>query len=232
MKKNENNIVIVGDSIKEQVKNSKIVGFKDYVKNSNKKNKLIFSVGQGLKKNQIDTIKELLSINIKKANTDLTHKKDEKNIMITEPHKIAENNYISELMIDDSCSEMSDHLTGQHIQAMVLIEAARQMNIAVAEKYLISKDSKKNVGFVLHKMETNFRNYIYPLSVSMRYHIKKIRRMPTGHFKSNATIKFIQNNKCSLEINLEYSVTDKLYLESKEIGDIEELVSNISSDEK
>jgi len=226
---NNNSIILIGNHIKKQIHNEKIVGIDDYLSFSDHNKERIAALGQGLSTEQINSVIDMVvrktDQSFQKATRDLTHKSHEKNIMISDPLKFDETSYYCDLLIDDASSEMSDHLTGQHIQAMVLLEAARQMNIAVAEKYLIPSNLKGSVNFVLHQIKTCFYHYVYPLPALIEYHIDKFRLMPTGQFRSSVTIIFFQNEKKCLQVKLNYSVTDKIFLEDQECEDIERLVN-------
>ncbi|STU75669.1 A-factor biosynthesis repeat-containing protein [Klebsiella variicola] len=56
----------------------------------------------------------------------LVHKRKKENILITSPEKRDEDSYCARLILQDASELLCDHQTGQHIQGMVLIEAARQ----------------------------------------------------------------------------------------------------------
>ncbi|MDP1217553.1 AfsA-related hotdog domain-containing protein, partial [Klebsiella pneumoniae] len=67
------------------------------------------------------------------------HKRKKANILITSPEKRDEDNYCARLILQDASELLCDHQTGQHIQGMVLIEAARQTIIATSEKFLLAE---------------------------------------------------------------------------------------------
>ena len=69
----------------------------------------------------------------------LVHKRKKENILITSPEKRDEDSYCARLILQDASELLCDHQTGQHIQGMVLIEAARQTIIATSEKFLLAE---------------------------------------------------------------------------------------------
>ena len=125
----------------------------------------------------------------------LSHKVKTHNTMISEPlvgrpgHE-----YVSYLMLDDDCAEMSDHNTGFHIQGMVLTEAARQMMLAVGEKYLLDKTLKGQAYFALRKVNSEFFHFAFPIEMKIVHHVLRKKVKGTTHLVNPRT-EFVQNNQ-------------------------------------
>src|SRR3990167_2560616 len=107
-----------------------------------------------------------------------THKKLDFNTLISDPEKIDEKKYSSVLMIDERCAEISDHVTGKHIQLMVLIEAARQMVMAVTEKFFIPADMRNQLSFVSENTETHCDRFALPFFTILFYEIECQKILP------------------------------------------------------
>lgn len=230
-------IVIIGNRLTEFANNENILTYEqfDYLlqiesKLSDSQHKYKLHLGQGLSDLQIEAIcnqiqyKELKTRfklfdgfrPIYRANSQLTHKRKIENSMISEPEKIAALQFKSYLMLDDSCAEMSDHLTGQHIQGMVLIEASRQMVNSVSEKYLITQNNNNKKGFVLNFLNSKFYEYVFPLDIEMIFKVEKIRNGLDGNFKAEASIQILQNAKLMMAVEIGFSVMEKATLISLE----------------
>lgn len=237
MKQAQNQVLLVGNYIKQQFVNQQVLAVDDFLAKF-KQDRLPlnqqFLIGQGLSSEQRRSVERYSNkesqLSLKKASTALTHKTSDSNVMISDPKWIAEDCYESQLMLDDRCSDMSDHLTGQHIQAMVLVEAARQLNTAVCEKFLIDEAGRANIGLVLDQLETRFKRYIYPCPVTLRYELVKIRKTPAGFFKATSKIVFVQNEEVCTEIILHFSGMDTVFLTEKEDSGIEELVNSMTQE--
>lgn len=145
-----------------------------------------------------------------------THKRQVHNIIISEPQQRTSVDYVATLLVDESCAEMSDHLSGKHVQGMVLIEAARQMVLAVGEKFFISTSQRGQRSFVTHRMEAQFDDFILPLAVEIRCHIDSLRRGSDSNFKATATISFHQAGARPATVRFMFSVLDKKFLEAQE----------------
>lgn len=77
-----------------------------------------------------------------------THKNKAENVLISEVSQIDVASYQCHLLIDDGCAEMADHVTGQHVQGMVLLEACRQMVNSVSERFLIKKTVRNRLFYI------------------------------------------------------------------------------------
>ena len=149
----------------------------------------------------------------KRAASCLSHKHHSYNTLISDPEQLQDKRFMSYLMIDDACAEMSDHVTGQHIQGMVLVEAARQMTIAVTEKFFIA-DSHL-VGFTTDKLETVFQRYVFPVPCLMDYEIKAHRSLG-NNARFNVVVGFYQNDQLCTEVKYQFSTFDRAFLKQKE----------------
>lgn len=105
-----------------------------------------------------------------RAPATLSHKHKHRNTLICPPDQIDANTFRVDLRIDQDCELMDDHQTGQHVQGMILIEAARQAFLAVTEKYFLAGSNQKSY-FVINTMNTEFRGFVFPLDAFMEYRI-------------------------------------------------------------
>lgn len=103
-----------------------------------------------------------------RADASLSHKHKPCNTLIAPPQMIDQDNYKIELLIDENCELMDDHQTGQHIQGMVLVEAARQAFLAVTERFFL-QDSDHKSYFVINSMTTSFFGFVFPTPAQINY---------------------------------------------------------------
>lgn len=224
-------IIIIGNRLTEFANNRNILTYDQFnyllqiESKSFDQNRYEIHLGQGLSDLQINIIlKNLNKPNLhrfslsgvlhqlERAGSALTHKRKIENNMISTPEKISEFIFKSYLMLDESCAEMLDHVTGQHIQGMVLVEAARQMVNSVSEKFLISKQIQGKKGFVLNALNATFLEYVFPLDVELIFNTEKLREGLYGNFKANADIHLFQNNRLVMSVEVDFSVMEKTAL--------------------
>jgi hypothetical protein len=118
-------------------------------------------------------------------------------------------------VLDDDCAEMSDHVTGMHIQGMVLTEAARQMMLAVGEKFLLPEALKGKAYFALRKVNSIYHQFGFPIEMKIVHEIKKLKIRGTTCIIDTLT-KFIQNGIVITEVEIDYVASEKSQLSGKE----------------
>ncbi len=147
--------------------------------------RLVLHRGQGVADSEIDAILSRirdsdpegdmwdttpLTLNAKRAGGHHSHKRHDHNTLITEPHQTGADSYRMHLLVDEGCELMGDHQTGQHIQGMVLIEAARQAFLVVTEQFFLSDRNQKSY-FVINSVGTKFENFVFPVSAHLDYRV-------------------------------------------------------------
>lgn len=120
-----------------------------------------------------------------------------------------------QLLIDENCELMQDHQSGQHVQGMVLIEAARQGMIAIAEQYFIP-DNEIDYAFVLNDMSVKYNNFTFPVAASIECRIvgSKIDNPRRLSFTIEAEVK-----QCGTEVSsltFAFSAMDKARIHKRE----------------
>ena len=92
----------------------------------------------------------------------ITHKREVHHVLISAPRKIGPQLYSMDLIVDDTMDRLTDHVTGQHIGGMLLIEASRQAAIAVTElEHLASRPDRH--GFIWSGLRVEFTRFCFPL---------------------------------------------------------------------
>lgn len=100
------------------------------------------------------------------ASRELTHKVSTQNNLISEPRKLGNGKYEFDLILLDQADRLSDHVTGQHVGAMIQLEAARQAAIAAVE--LEYRDTCGfDISIVVEKFTSMFHGYMFPLPVTL-----------------------------------------------------------------
>src|SRR5207248_782480 len=101
-----------------------------------------------------------------RASQETTHKHFTRNIAISTPTRVTDDSFSAQLLLDEGNDILTDHLTGEHIQGVALVEAARQMWTAVTEMFLRQGDEQ--VRLVLDQLSAKFTKYVFPLPTEMR----------------------------------------------------------------
>lgn len=138
-----------------------------------------------------------------RARRDITHKHEGRNVMIGPPRRAGEADFVADLVIDERNEVLEDHLTGQHIPAVALIEATRQMWTAVTEQFLLAGDAPTR--FVVASVGGRFERYVFPLPATLELQVVERERGPVGEvFRTRTLVR--QLGTTAAEIESEYRV--------------------------
>jgi hypothetical protein len=234
--------IVVGDRIKSQCSDNMFISVtaeEEIVTQLDRDEKLTLHVGQGITDEQLNILygfKEVLSpaLNIVpvdrrlRASSTATHKLKSHNIAISMPSENGNGTYSASLMIDDANAELSDHLTGQHVSGMMVIEAARQMTIAVAEAYYVTPAAKGKVNFVTNKMDVTYMDFLLPIHTEILCVPIELRRSGASNFRFGCRLEFKQQGQCLAALGFELSVIDSRYFQLKEAQLIHQFVKRLA----
>lgn len=92
-----------------------------------------------------------------------THKHNPHNVLVAGLEPVGDHEFEAALRLHNDQEFQLDHM-GVHVQGMIVLEAARQMYLAVCERYYPSEGEIH----LFDKMETTFRNFLYPLETRLR----------------------------------------------------------------
>src|SRR5690625_2275198 len=81
-----------------------------------------------------------------RASSALSHKHNPKNTLVSMPRQVTADTFELHLMIDEDCELMNDHLSGQHVQGMVLIERSEERRVGKGGGARRSRDSMMEKG--------------------------------------------------------------------------------------
>lgn len=175
--------------------------------------------GQGLRQGSITTIQHLAQVRAiacvsfprPLASRELTHKSNPDNILISKPLSLGDSTYEFQLVVADAVDRLSDHVTGEHLGAMLLIEAARQAGIATLELAFPNEEGS-SWGFVLHSFNTSFIQYAFPLPTRVVIHIAEDVSEGARQRKISLDVKHFQQDQCVSVMTIGVSLYQKKLL--------------------
>lgn len=182
------------------------------IKNVDDKCPKQFVIGQGVSEAELESIKMLfyngesgfIKIEEKitnRADRFLVHKHKPKNVLITTPEKINENEFKSSLIIDEDCELLDDHIAGLHVQGLVFVEAARQMHMAVTEMYDLTEYHRGRICYALDKIDVQYHTFLFPMCVNIKLTIIEKKWDETNEtMLTHARTEFTQLDQCGCEV--------------------------------
>jgi hypothetical protein len=134
-----------------------------------------------------------------------THKRRLHNSIISSPRKLGDDLYEVDLMVDERSELMRDHQTGQHIQGMILVEAARQMFLAVTEDFYIDQSAQRDYYFVINQMDVKYMAFVFPLGAILRYEIVEQRTSNPERLSFTADISVLQADAVVTSVRVKFT---------------------------
>lgn len=150
-----------------------------------------------------------------RASRALSHKAEVCNILVSMPRPVSATEYELALMIDENCELMQDHLSGQHVQGMVIIEAARQAMLVVTEAYLMPK-SVIDYSFIFNALSVSYSNYAFPVNATIRTRITECAIENPKFLKFAAITSVEQSGRTVAEFTMSFSAMEKARLVKQE----------------
>lgn len=154
----------------------------------------------------------------RRAPRSLTHKHQPQNSMISVPQKCMDGSYRSDLLISSGNELISDHVTGQHVQGMVLVEACRQMFIAVSEMCHMDHQNGRLGYVVFNRMEASFMAFTFPIPARVEYREVSRGEPRPDRLAISAELTVIQNDRATTKLNVDYTLFASDRLKQKEIS--------------
>lgn len=151
-----------------------------------------------------------------RAGRDVCHKHERHNQLISSPRKVDEDVFEADLLMDDRNEIISDHLTGLHLQGMLLVEAARQMFIAVGETQYAHIGVPKGGYVVFNRLDTRFEQFAFPIPTLVRQTVTSIEQPRDDRTAFVAMIELFQQQGRVANIGVEYTVFKPTSIKPKE----------------
>lgn len=142
------------------------------------------------------------------------HKSRTENIVICAPRRLSDNLFEMDLCFSAQNEFFLDHMTGMHIQGMVLIEAARQAFLAVSETYYLAEDEQDHY-FVIKGMDTAFQNFVFPFDAVLRYEVTRAAQKE-NRYSFDAKIAIIQSGDVCTTIDVSFTAFEAASIAQKE----------------
>jgi hypothetical protein len=145
-----------------------------------------------------------------------THKHRIQNAIISHPIRVDEHNFEALLLLDERSELMTDHQTGQHIQGMILIEAARQLFLAVTEEYFIGQAVHDRYYFVINNLDVKFKGFVFPVDATLRYEIVSKDIQNPARMRFDTVVSVMQGGACVTEVAFGFTAFYASKIEEKE----------------
>lgn len=144
------------------------------------------------------------------------HKKVETNTLIADLTRTGDGLFTANLRVHNDNELLLDHQTGQHVQGMVAIEAARQMFLAVSERFYACRYPETKYYYVIESMHTDFENFLFPLGASVEFRAVRAAIDDPARLSFTAEISIYQAGRRASRTSVVYTAFDSAVIELKE----------------
>ncbi|KZL14447.1 A-factor biosynthesis hotdog domain protein [Pseudovibrio axinellae] len=151
-----------------------------------------------------------------KAGREICHKHFQHNELISFPRKVEDNVFEADVLVDDRNEIMSDHVTGCHLQGMLLIEGIRQMFIAVSETQYEHLGVPVGGYVVFNKLDVKFEQFAFPIATSLRQTVNDFTQPRDDRARFVATVEVFQEQGRVATAEVDYTVFENTSLQPKE----------------
>lgn len=190
----------------------------------------LFLPGQGLRETDVEHLLQMVELlglggrydfrlrndGRRRASRVYTHKHRPENSIVSIPRRAGDDVFELDLLLDEHSELMNDHQTGQHIQGMVLIEAARQAFLAVTEAFFVTNEPRRSYYFVINSIVTNYHSFVFPLESTIRYHVLEKKIEDPARLQFHVNIEFLQADQCATSIEVRFTAFDAERLRKRE----------------
>lgn len=143
------------------------------------------------------------------ASAALVHKKLPENILISAPRRSADGAYEAMLLLHEGNGIFADRTTGQHVEGLILMEAARQLAVAATELLLQSEHgAAPDLSFALTVMNNTFHQFVFPIEarLSIRIEVKVLTLGDERRYSCHSVASGHQNGRVVFEQEARYVV--------------------------
>ncbi|SDP81085.1 A-factor biosynthesis hotdog domain-containing protein [Streptomyces sp. cf386] len=151
-----------------------------------------------------------------RAGREIAHKHRQENVLISRPRTVGADRFEADLLVDAGNEVMSDHLTGEHMQGMLAMEAGRQMFIAVAEQFYLPPEAVGNSYFVIDSFATRYRNFLFPLPAVVRCDVLSHRSPHRTRTTFHCEIAVSQSGSDTAAMEVRFTAFDNHLSHAKE----------------
>ncbi|EPD56896.1 MULTISPECIES: AfsA-related hotdog domain-containing protein [Streptomyces] len=144
------------------------------------------------------------------------HKHRSCNTLIADLRRDGEDLFSATLRVHNDNELLIDHQTGEHVQGMVAVEAARQMFLAVSERYHASRHLDRSYYYVIESLNTDFENFLFPLDATIVYHTLRAELDDPDRLSFAAEISLHQAGRRASITTVTYTAFDAPVIEAKE----------------
>ncbi|MFB8247245.1 AfsA-related hotdog domain-containing protein [Streptomyces sp. NPDC055952] len=145
------------------------------------------------------------------------HKAREDNVLVAGLTRVDDTTYEAALRLHDHNELLVDVQDRVHVQGMVAVEAARQMLVAVVERYYTARWPQQRYYIVLNSMNTTFSNFLFPVGATLRLTVDESEVAEPSRLTFRTTVEVQQAGRIAAAVGIDAAAFAPGLLEEKEL---------------
>jgi hypothetical protein len=130
------------------------------------------------------------------AGRDVVHKNSADNVLLAGLRRSGERRYTADLRMHGNNELLLDHQTGEHVQGMVVVEAARQFFLGVFEIGYRGRWPLRNFYVVWNSVRLSFDSFLFPLPAQITGTVRELSvDQPDRHLDFEVDLALTQADK-------------------------------------
>jgi A-factor biosynthesis hotdog domain len=144
-----------------------------------------------------------------------THKHRESNVLIAGLTRLTDTTFRASLRLHNDQELQIDH-QASHVQGMVVLEAARQMYLAVCERHYAYRWPEHRYSYIFDRLEASFRNFLFPLETTIDCEVLEAELTDPEQLVFDSQIKFRQAGLHAATVRIVGMAVDSTVMARKE----------------
>lgn len=134
------------------------------------------------------------------------HKRNGENVMLADARRVGPMRLAARLCLSDMNELVTDHVTGQHLSGMVLIEAGRQMIQLATREFVFDGGDDSAHSMILCSLTAAFESYVFPLEVDVEVELTKLPTSKPARMEFSAEVSISQSGARAVRVSATYQV--------------------------
>ncbi|MEC3977521.1 AfsA-related hotdog domain-containing protein [Amycolatopsis sp. H20-H5] len=105
---------------------------------------------------------------------DVVHKHDVDNVLLARLRRTGAHVYAADIRVHGHNEMLADHQSGEHVQGMVIVEAARQLFLAAFESGYRDRWPLTNFYLVWNSVRLTFDNFLFPVPAQITCTVREL----------------------------------------------------------
>ncbi|SDD18691.1 AfsA-related hotdog domain-containing protein [Actinokineospora iranica] len=149
------------------------------------------------------------------------HKRRDENVLLADVERRGPTTLAARLRLSDRNELVTDHVTGQHLSGMVVIEAGRQSILAATKAFVFtasaeSASAKSNLAepavaesdfaMVLGSLNVAFERYVFPIAAELVVELVKLATSKPARMEFTAEVVVTQCGEVAARLAAEFQI--------------------------